>query len=82
MEDEIFELMNHISSRVSKNYDEDLFASDVLDSLGMARLIVELEEYFQIEIPIEDIAPENFVTVCQIAQLVSNIRGKNHGSEN
>jgi len=82
MADEIFELVSHISARARKDYDEDLFASDVLDSLGMARLIFELEEYFRIEIPIEDITPENFVTVHQITQLVLKIREKNHGSEN
>lgn len=75
MEDEIFGLVSHISDRASKNYDEDLFATDVLDSLGMARLIVELEEHFQIEIPIDEITPENFVTVHAIESLVSSIRG-------
>lgn len=82
MEDEIFELLKHISSRANKKYDENLFTSDVLDSLGMARLIVELEEHFQLEIPVDEITPENFVTIHQIEQLVLHVRGQADGNSN
>ena len=56
--------------------DEDLFSLGILDSLGMARLIPAVEKEFDIEIDIEDIVPENFTTIRDIANLLKNYEAR------
>jgi phosphopantetheine attachment domain protein len=55
------------------DYEENLFAKG-LDSLGIARLIAQLEEKFSIEIDPEDILPENFVNVNAICTLLETYK--------
>ncbi len=47
-----------------------LFAAGVLDSFGMVMLIDALGTEFGIQIPGDDLRPENFYTVNAIAALV------------
>jgi len=46
--------------RESLDPDEDLLAQGIIDSLGVVRLIVSLEEAFGIKIIDEEVIPENF----------------------
>ena len=55
------------------DYEENLFAKG-LDSLGIARLIAQLEEKFSIEIDPEDILPENFVNVNAICTVLETYK--------
>ena len=55
------------------DYEENLFTKG-LDSLGIARLIAQLEEKFSIEIDPEDILPENFVNVNAICTLLETYK--------
>ena len=50
----------------------DLFATGVLDSLGLVRLLTHLEERFNLLVPFEDLDLESFRTLLGIAQLVSS----------
>jgi acyl carrier protein len=55
---------------------DDLFATGVLDSLGLVKLLAYLEEQFDLLVPIEDLDLESFRTLSTIADLVLS-----HGSE-
>lgn len=46
--------------------EDDLLGSGILDSLGMMRLILFLENEFDVSIPPEDMTIENFMTVSHI----------------
>lgn len=50
--------------------DEDLLASDILDSLGIMELVTFLEEKERIRVADEDLTPENFQTVESIVAFV------------
>ena len=54
------------------DYDDDLLMNQVLDSLGVMRLVAHLEEVEGIVIPAEDVTIENFSSLRLIdAYLVS-----------
>lgn len=50
--------------------DADLFAACVLDSFGMVMLLDVLATEFAIQIPGDELRPENFASVSAIAELV------------
>jgi acyl carrier protein len=49
---------------------EDLLANGVIDSFGLIGLIASLERTFGIEIVEEDVVPEHFQTLEQLAAFV------------
>lgn len=50
--------------------DYDLLENDVVDSLGILRLVTLIEEHFDVEIPDEQLVPENFVSLRALASLI------------
>ena len=51
--------------------DQDLLIeSGIIDSLGIMTLLTFLEDKFSIQIPSEDLMPENFSSISSIAALV------------
>ncbi len=56
-------------------HDEDLLASDILDSLGIMELVAFLEEKYGIRVSDDDLTPENFQTVDSIVGFVDRKKG-------
>lgn len=54
--------------------DEDLLTTGVLDSMTLIQLLVNLEEYFGIRIPMEELEIEDLRSIESIARLVDNHR--------
>ena len=54
--------------------DEDypLLAKHVIDSLGMLKLVSLIEEEFDVEIDHDDVVPDNWKTIRDIAALVDS----------
>jgi acyl carrier protein len=54
--------------------DEDypLLAKHVIDSLGMLKLVSLIEEEFDVEIDDDDVVPDNWKTIRDIAALVES----------
>ena len=51
--------------------DEDLLVeSGIIDSLGIMTLLSFIEEKFAIQIPSEELMPENFASISTIAGLI------------
>lgn len=66
-------ILNHIREQLTHGQahgeiteEDDLLGSGILDSLGMMRLILFLENEFDVSIPPEDMTIENFMTVNHI----------------
>lgn len=59
---------------VSDIKDEDLFDTGVLDSLGTVELIVELENLFEIKVPISEFGREDWNTVNKIVEGVKELQ--------
>jgi acyl carrier protein len=57
--------------------DEDypLLAKQVIDSLGMLKLVSLIEDEFDVEIGDDDIVPDNWKTIRDIAGLVESKQG-------
>jgi acyl carrier protein len=56
-------------------HDQDLLASDILDSLGIMELVAFLEEKHGIKVSDSDLTPENFQTVDSIVAFVDRKKG-------
>ena len=52
--------------------DEDLLGTGLIDSLGMMKLVVFIENEFNVKIPSEDMIIENFMTVDHIVNYLEN----------
>ena len=52
------------------NDQDPLIESGIIDSLGVMTLLAFIEEKFAIQIPSEDLMPENFSSISTIAALI------------
>ena len=59
---------------VSDMMDEDLFDSGVLDSMGTVELIVELENRFDIRVPVSEFGRDDWNTANKIVEGVTELR--------
>ena len=55
--------------------EDSLLDSGILDSFGIMTLLSFIEEKFGVDMPAEDIEPENFETVTAIARTVGGYLG-------
>jgi acyl carrier protein len=53
---------------------DQLVESGIVDSLGIMSLLSFLEDKFSVQIPSEDLNPENFASVTTIAALIERQR--------
>ena len=54
--------------------DENLLTSGMVDSIGMMRLINDLEDLLCVEIPATDLLPENFQTIAVMSRYLTGLR--------
>ena len=59
---------------ISDMLDEDLFDAGVLDSMGTVELVIELEEKFNIKIPVSDMGRDDWNTGNKIVQGVKDLQ--------
>ena len=52
---------------------DDLYDEGVLDSLDMVRLVTEISMEFDVQIPAEELIPENFQNVNTIMALIERL---------
>ena len=65
-----------LDEKKSVKDDESLTETGVIDSIGLLQLVDYLESRYKIEIPMEDITPENFDTLSGISHSVINLKSK------
>lgn len=70
MKNAILRMIRRIVGDDSIECNEELIESELLDSIGMAILIANLEEEFCITIDIEDVIPDNFSSVDDIEAMI------------
>ena len=56
--------------------DENLLADDMIDSLGMLRLIAFIEATYSVRVPPEDFTVENFRTIAVLAEYLATLAGR------
>lgn len=52
--------------------DDDLLGTGILDSLGMMKLILFIEQKYSIKVPPQDMIIENFMCVSHITNYLNN----------
>jgi acyl carrier protein len=65
-----FVLMNFLMADESLAEDDSLTGSGIVDSTGLLELVLFMEEAFNLEIPQEDVLPEQFDTLNLLAGYV------------
>ncbi|HEU7289977.1 TPA: D-alanine--poly(phosphoribitol) ligase subunit DltC [Streptococcus pneumoniae] len=64
---EVIEIIDELFMEdVSDMMDEDLFDAGVLDSMGMVELIVEIENRFDIRVPVTEFGRDDWNTANKI----------------
>ena len=72
---EVLEIIDDLFMEdVSDMMDEDLFDAGVLDSMGTVELIVELENRFDIHVPVSEFGRDDWNTANKIIEGVTELR--------
>ena len=72
---EVIEIIDELFMEdVSYMMDEDLFDAGVLDSMGTVELIVELENRFDIRVPVSEFGRDDWNTANKIVEGVTELR--------
>ena len=72
---EVLEIIDDLFMEdVSDMMDEDLFDAGVLDSMGTVQLIVELENRFDIHVPVSELGRDDWYTANKIIEGVTELR--------
>jgi D-alanine--poly(phosphoribitol) ligase subunit 2 len=59
--------------------DVDVIASGLIDSLALVTLIFELEQGFDVQVPLEALDVEDFRTISNIVHMVRTLKGEASG---
>lgn len=74
MDQEILNLLQDILPDIDFTASEELVDDGILDSLSIVTIVGELSIEYNIELPYEEIIPQNFNSVGAIASLVERYR--------
>lgn len=73
MEDKIIEILSEINDEIRDYKGDNLYKDGLLDSFQVIELVEQLENTWNIEIPLEMIVIENFASKDAIINLMKNI---------
>ena len=73
---ELFELLTALKPEIDFETEKELIDDGLLESFDVITLIAEIEDQFGIEIPAEEIVPENFNSAEDIWRLCEKIKGE------
>ena len=72
---EVIEIIDELFMEdVSDMMDEDLFDAGVLDSMGTVELIVEIENRFDIRIPVTEFGRDDWNTANKIVEGIAELK--------
>jgi acyl carrier protein len=63
-------MMNFIMTDIAPDDDDSLADEGIIDSTGIVELVLFLEETFQMDIPEDDVLPEQFDSIGRLADYV------------
>ncbi|MDR1496067.1 MAG: phosphopantetheine-binding protein [Clostridiales Family XIII bacterium] len=74
--EELLRILNDIQPDVDFATAEDLVDGGVLDSFDVVMIVPEINESFNVNIPIAEINPENFNSAASIMALIERLQKK------
>ena len=69
----LLQILNGLHPDVDFEAIDDLYDEGMLDSLDMVRLVTEVGMEFDVQIPAEELIPENFQNVNTILALIERL---------
>ncbi len=72
MEQEVLQVLCELNDEIPNDVQVNLLEEGIIDSFDIANIVSALEERFAIEISVEDIVPENFSSIQQIAKVINS----------
>ena len=72
MEQEVLQVLCELNDEIPNDVQVNLLEEGIIDSFDIANIVSALEERFAIEISAEDIVPENFSSIQQIAKVINS----------
>ncbi|CAH2761094.1 acyl carrier protein [Erysipelothrix amsterdamensis] len=73
----LLEILEDIKPNIDYETENQLVDKRILDSFSILTLVAELEDSFDIEIPYDEIKPNNFNTLKSMWEMVSRLSGEN-----
>lgn len=73
---ELMELLSALKPEIDFETEKELIDEGLLESFDVITLIAEIEDQFGVEIPAEEIVPENFNSAEGIWNLMERIKGE------
>jgi acyl carrier protein len=70
---EVIVLVSELKAGVKIRPDSELLGG-ILDSFDMLNLVSSLEVHFGIDIPLEELSPENFITPATVSDLIGRVK--------
>ena len=74
--EELMEILEALKPEIDFAAEQELIDDGVLESFDVITLIAEIEDQMGIEIPAEEIVPENFNSAEDIWRLCEKIKGE------
>ena len=71
---EVLKIIDELFMEDVSDMDEDLFDAGVLDSMGTVELIVELENHFDITVPVSEFGRDDWNTANKIIEGITELR--------
>ena len=71
--EQLLEILENLHPGMNIGENDDLIGSGVLDSLDIVTLITEINSTFDVNIPAEEILPENFCSAKAIYALIQRL---------
>ncbi len=74
--EELLEILNELKPTVDWENEEDLVKRGLLTSMEIVRLVVEINDNFDVELTPIDVVPENFYSVKTILALIEKLENE------
>ena len=73
--EELMEVLSALKPEIDFTKETELIDEGLLESFDVITLIAELEDQFGVEIPAEEIVPENFNSAAALWEMVCRLKG-------
>lgn len=74
MKEKLLQILREARPDVDFEKETKLIDDNVLDSFDIIRLVMELNENFEIEIQVEDLQPENLNNIQAMMELITRLQ--------
>lgn len=71
--EELKRILEGIKEQVDYEKETELLTAGILDSVELVELIAAIEEKFQVEVPLDDMTPENFDSITAIWDMIQRL---------